>query len=117
MNITSDCTPLERRLSFLFCFLYTFVLNPMFRLFVWLYFGSPQHHGFIIVIGTRSAIGVTLLKLHKYFTGDKVVDSSVSTIVSILPGIIVDLAIGSCYHSGARWLANAYCSQKCAFRL
>jgi hypothetical protein len=95
---TAGCTPLERRLTSWCCFLSALVLNVLFRIFLWPYVsGSP--YLIFVVTGTRIVVGVSLLKLHQYLTGEEHIDPLVHTAIDILPIVLVDLGLGSCYRS------------------
>lgn len=107
---TAGCTPLERRLTFCCCFLSTLVLNALLRVFLWPYVsGSP--YLIFVVTGTRIVVGVSLVKLHRYLTGEERVDFLAQTAVEILPIILVDLGLGSCYRdcSVRHLVSQGYC--------
>jgi hypothetical protein len=109
--LAASCTPLERRLEFWPCFFYTLVMNSLLRIFLWPYVpGSP--HLFLVVLGTRIAVGVSWVRLYQYLTGEKTLDPLVvSTAMGLLPTILVDLGLGSCYWScGVRhFVSQGYC--------
>ncbi|KAK3290637.1 uncharacterized protein B0H64DRAFT_411751 [Chaetomium fimeti] len=105
------CTPLERRLTFWCCFVYTVLVNILLRVFLWPQFSSSSHSAMQFMIYTvRAVVAVSADSFHKSLTRETAMHPHVllQATFNLLPGFLVDYVLGSCY-----WGCRGFVSQGC----